>query len=171
MKATMKATTLLQRQHRNLLQLCDAVERASASIRESLLPQLAGDLIAHVTVEEQLFYPWVARALGDETWARRASARRVLARGALDRALAARVDGEEFAEAIHDLRGILELHAREQDSALFPHIERSIAPAEMRDLAHAMMKLYDSEVEIGYPSEREPSLLPPSARGQSMPGL
>jgi Hemerythrin HHE cation binding domain len=156
MRATMKVTTLLQRQHGNLLQLCHAVEGASASIRASLLPQLAGDLIAHITVEERLFYPWVARALGDETWVRRANSRRALARGALERAVNAPVDGDEFAEAIGDLRGILEVHAKEQETTLFPLIERAITPGAMRELAHAMMKLYDREVELGYPSEREP---------------
>ena len=54
---TMKATTLVEHQHRNLEQLCDAVEGGSAGMRASLLPQLAGDLAAHIAMEEQLFYP------------------------------------------------------------------------------------------------------------------
>ena len=62
----MKATTLLEQQHRNLQELCDVVEQGSASMRESLLPQLAGDLAAHLAMEERVFYPAACAAL----WAR-----------------------------------------------------------------------------------------------------
>jgi hypothetical protein len=157
----MKATTLLQRQHRNLQQLCEAVERGSASIRKSLFLQLAGDLAAHIAVEEQLFYPWVARALRDEKSFRVARSRHALARQALERAASSDVDCDAFTDALIDLSKVLEIHGREQETALFPQLERSLPSSAMRDLALSMMRLYDVEVEIPYPSSRAPSLYPP----------
>jgi hypothetical protein len=157
----MKATTLLQRQHRNLQQLCEAVERGSASIRRSLFLQLAGDLAAHIAVEEQVFYPWVALALRDEKCFRVARGRHALARQALERAASSDVDCDEFTCALTDLSKVLDVHGREQEATLFPQLERSLPPSAMRDLALSMMRLYDTEVEIPYPSSRAPSLYPP----------
>lgn len=157
----MKATTLLQRQHRNLQQLCEALERGSENIRKSLFLQLAGDLAAHIAVEEHVFYPWVIRALRDEKSARAARTRHALAREALERAAASDVDGAEFTGAMADLRKLLEVHAREQEATLFPQLERVLPSTAMRDLAQSMMRLYDAEVEIPYPSSRAPSLYPP----------
>lgn len=149
----MKATTLLERQHQHLRQLCDAVEMGSASVRESLLPQLAGDLVAHLAIEAQLFYPTISRLLRDESWARESHARHARARLALERALESAIDGQAFTCAMTDLRTTVEHHADEEEQILFPRAEREIDAAAMRDLAHAMLALYHVKVEIGYSRE------------------
>jgi len=146
----MKATTLLERQHRNLQQLCEAVERGSASVRESLLPQLAGDLVAHIAVEEQVFYPAASAALREDTWSRSTRWRHAQARESLERALEAPLDGAEFERAIGDLREAIELHAEEEEEVLFPRLELVLEPAAMRKLALTMMALYHAKVEAGY---------------------
>src|ERR1700716_1623881 len=91
-RSVMKATTLLERQHRNLQQLCEAVERGSATVRQSLLPQLAGDVAAHIAVEELVFYPAACEALHQDTWLRSAEARHAQARRWLHCALEAPVE-------------------------------------------------------------------------------
>src|SRR5215472_1161808 len=118
----MKATTLLERQHRNLQQLCEAVERGSASIRRSLLPQLASDLTAHIAVEEQVLYPTVSAALREETLIRSNRSRNAEAKESLDKALHAPIDGEDFDRAIGELRCVLDLHAEEEEELLFPRL-------------------------------------------------
>jgi hypothetical protein len=149
-RVAMKATTLLERQHRNLQQLCEAVERGSASMRESLLPQLAGDLVAHIAVEEQLFYPAACEALHEDRWMRSGMSRHTQARQSLDRALDSPVDGEEFARAIGDLRAAVELHAEEEEEILFPRLEGALDPGALRQLGVSMMALYHAKVEVGY---------------------
>jgi hemerythrin superfamily protein len=155
----MKATTLLERQHRNLQQLSEAVERGSTSIRASLLPQLAGDLVAHFAVEEEVFYPAVSAALREDTWIRAGRARHLQAKQSLDRALDAPLDSEEFGRAMGELRNIVELHAEEDEEGLFPRLEGVLGDPAMRELALAMMALYHSKVEAGYArdSERAPA--------------
>jgi hemerythrin superfamily protein len=153
----MKATTLLERQHRNLQQLCEAVERGSVSIRESLLPQLAGDLVAHLAVEEQLFYPAIAEALHEDGWMREGRMRHARARESLDRALDSPLDGAEFARAIAELRTLVELHAELEEESLFPQVERAIDASSLRQLALAMMTLYHAKVEAGYARVQGPS--------------
>jgi Hemerythrin HHE cation binding domain len=145
----MKATTLLERQHRNLRQLCETVEGGSSKVRASLLPQLAGDLVAHMAVETQVFYPAASAAL-HEDWMQWRNLRHARTMESLERVLDAPVDGEEFARAMGELRGLIELNAAEEENGLFPRIEHALDSVEMRTLALAMMSLYHSEVETGY---------------------
>jgi hemerythrin superfamily protein len=163
----MKATTLLERQHRNLQQLCEAVERGSVSIRESLMPQLAADLSAHIAVEEKLFYPVVSQTLQEDAWMRQGRARHAEARRHLDRALDAAFDGPEFSAAMSGLRATVELHAEQEEEVLFPRFEDAIAADAMRKLGRAMMDLYHTVVERGY--ARAPS--PPAQPGRDTAAL
>jgi hypothetical protein len=133
-----------------LQQLCEAVERGSASIRQSLLPQLAGDLFAHIFVEEEVFYPAACEALREDAWMRSSKARHAQALRSLDRALDAPYEGVEFASAIGELREAVELHAEEEEEGLFPRLEGALDAAEMRKLALVMMHLYHVKVEAGY---------------------
>jgi hemerythrin-like domain-containing protein len=147
----MKATTLLERQHRNLQQLCEAVERGSPSVRESLMPQLANDLAAHIAVEEEVFYPAATAALHEERWARGSRARHEQAKESLDHALDTPVDAEAaFTSSIAELRAIVELHVEEEEELLFPLVENAMPAAELRAVADRMMALYHAKVEAGY---------------------
>lgn len=146
----MKATTLLERHHRNLQQLCEAVERGSPGVRESLLPQLAADLVAHVAVEAQLFYPMIRDVLGEDAWGVEGRLRHRQAMASLERALEATFDGLEFDRAIGDLRAVIEEHALEDEEGLFERVEHALDSGASRELARTMMSLYHSNVEAGY---------------------
>lgn len=146
----MKSTTLLERQHRNVQQLCEAVERGSPSIRESLLPQLANDLFAHFRIEEQLFFPAVRAALGEcEPHSPPPDAHGLL-RTYLEHILDTPPADEEFAVRIAELRSALEAHIEEEEELLFPTIEAALSPSENRALAERMMALHHASVEDGY---------------------
>jgi hypothetical protein len=149
----MKATTLLEHQHRNLQELCDTVERGSAGMRASLLPQLAGDLSAQMAVEEQIFYPAACAALHEEGWLRACDSYGVEARRSLRKALQAPIDGDEFASAIGELRGLVARHAEEEHDVLFPRLEEVLDPGAMRELGSSMLALYDVKVEAGYAAD------------------
>jgi iron-sulfur cluster repair protein YtfE (RIC family) len=148
---TMKATTLLERHHRNLNQLCETVEQGSASIRESLLPQLAGDLLAHLAVEAQVFYPAILEVIGKDAIVvqSRMRQRHGRATDAIREALATSLDSHEFERVIRALKVVIEVHAQEEEEALFPRIERALDAEESRALAREMMRLYHSKVEEG----------------------
>jgi hemerythrin superfamily protein len=146
----MKATTLVEHQHRNLEQLCDAVEGGSAGMRASLLPQLAGDLAAHIAMEEQLFYPAACEALHENAWLCECQARRAQAQQSLHRALESSPDGEEFGRAIGELRSLVARHAVEEEDRLFPRLEKALDGGAMRALGLSMAALYDAKVDAGY---------------------
>ena len=146
----MKATTLLEHQHRNLEELCDAVAQGSAGMRACLLPQLAGDLAAHIAMEEQVFYPAACEALHEDAWMQAFKARRAQAQESLHRAREVPIEGEEFARIIGELRGLVACNASEEESRLFPLLERAMDGTAMRALGQAMADLYDAKVEAGY---------------------
>ena len=160
----MKATTLLEQQHRNLRELCDVVEQGSARMRESLLPQLAGDLAAQLAMEEQVFYPAACAALDEYAWLSKSRSWQAQARQSLDRALDAPVEGEEFARAIGELRAAVALHAEEDEAVLFPRLEGVLDPGAMRRLGLSMMALYDAKQETGYAVEDRYSPMPMRAQ-------
>ena len=153
-RTIMKATTLLERQHQNLRQLCDAVERGSANARALLLPQLAGELAAHFAVEGQLFYPAVSAALHEDFWMRAGERRHAQALSWLDQALDSPLDGEEFARAMAGLRRAVDVHATE-DAQLFDNLERTFDRDALRKLGRSMLSLYPSKVEAGYARHSE----------------
>ncbi len=143
----MKATTLLERQHRNLQQLCEVVERGGANVRRSLLPQLASDLAAHILVEERVFYPAACAALREQLWLTECRSRHVQAKRSLDEALGSPPESAAFDLAIADLRAVVELHAEVEEEVLFPMLERALGAHALRGLASAMMQLYHAEIE------------------------
>jgi hemerythrin superfamily protein len=149
-RPAMKATTLLERQHRNLQQLCEAVERGSGKIRESLLPQLAGDLAAHIAVEEQVLYPAACEASREDELMQLSRSRHAQMMQSLESALETPVDGEEFTVAIGELRNVVEFHAEEQEESLFPQLEALLDTSMLRRLAQSMLDLYHVKVEAGY---------------------
>jgi hemerythrin-like domain-containing protein len=137
----MKATTLLERQQRDLQQLCEAIQLGSAGMRASLLPQLASDLVAHMAVEEQVFYPAACEALHEDTLVCTCRSGNQRARTSLRRALEAPVEGAEFASAIGELRSAVERHV-EEEKVLFSRLERVLDARAMGELGRSMLSAY-----------------------------
>jgi iron-sulfur cluster repair protein YtfE (RIC family) len=121
---------------------------------------VAGDLVAHLAVEEHLLYPAISRVLNDESWIRRARRLRAQTRQSLDRMLDTPLDGERFADAVGELREHLEEHAREEERIVFPLLERVVDADAMRALATAMLRFYDASVEAGYARDSVPLVAP-----------
>jgi len=128
-------------------------------VRESLLPQLASDLVAHIAVEEAIFYPAACEALHEAAWQRSGNLRHSQARRALERVLDAPVDSDEFEQAISELRSVVELHAEEQEELLFPPLERVLDADSMRRLALSMLSLYHAKVEAGYARDSDDAIV------------
>ncbi len=143
----MKATTLLEHQHRNLEVLFDAVERGSAGMRASLLPQLASDLVAHIAVEEEVFYPAASAALCEQDVVVQGRAACERERETLRRALSASLDGDDFDRVIAELRVLVDRHAADDEGRIFPLLERALGGAAMRELGEAIAALYDATIE------------------------
>ena len=63
----MKATELLSQQHREVEAIFAAIQEAEGSDdKEALVEELATQLAAHMTIEQEIFYPICVSALDDE---------------------------------------------------------------------------------------------------------
>ena len=144
----MKATTLLERQQRELQALCEAMMTGSAGLRASLLPQLVGDLVAHMAIEDQVFYPAVSQALREDALVGSCRWGNVQARRSLRRALEVPVDGDEFASVMGELRTAVQRHA-EDDRGLFTRLEGVLEPRAMHDLGLSLLTAYHAKIESG----------------------
>jgi hemerythrin superfamily protein len=142
----MKATTLLERQHANILSLCEALDRAMPSIRESLLPQLAGDLAAHMRIEEELFYPALAR----HGVVMHGVEHHRLLRLYLQRAMEEDPRSQAADDRIAELRELLVSHIDEEERDLFPRAVTLLGADESRALAVRLMRMHSASIELGY---------------------
>src|SRR5271154_1244198 len=62
----MKATELLQKQHRDIEALLERLRGAGQGDERAIRQELASNFVAHTVIEEEHFYPAVREALPDQ---------------------------------------------------------------------------------------------------------
>jgi hemerythrin superfamily protein len=132
------AIELLVAQHRQMERLLkDLVEAASASERASLFGPCASELMSHVLVEEEIFYPAVkAERTEDvlfESLEEHLSLKRVL-RDLVGLAF----DNPHFEPKMHVLEEQVRHHHKEEEEHLFPKVEKIFSRDRLEALARTM---------------------------------
>jgi hemerythrin superfamily protein len=128
----MYATHVLGAQHQAIAEL---FERAQTEVepraRARAVGRLAEELIAHMAGEETVFYPALGRILGrgDESVAA-ARDGHVRLKVELRRALASNPEDEAFAERVAALQRMFERHVREEETRLFPRVDRALGDVD-----------------------------------------
>src|SRR5262249_38289832 len=120
--AIMKATALLEQQHRRVDKLYRRIQRESAPAkRDELFRKLALELAAHLQVEEEIFYPALRSlgGVGSPLVAESAHEQDVLPLP-LRRALRARTGGVPSSEQSTRLWQLIVVHFAEEEERLFP---------------------------------------------------
>jgi iron-sulfur cluster repair protein YtfE (RIC family) len=132
----MHATNVLAAQHQAIAALFESVEReVELYAREGAVGRLAEELIAHMAGEETVFYPALRRMLGsDEQATARAYDEHVTLRLQLRRVLAGSLEDAAFDARIAALRAIFERHVLEEETRLFPHVERALQKVDQEVL-------------------------------------
>jgi hemerythrin superfamily protein len=133
----MRATQVLASQHRAIGSLFASVlrEGSSRSARGRAVGRLAEELIAHMAGEETVFYPALRRVLpGEPDAVARATDEHDTLKVALRRVLAGGFAGPAFLEAVLSMRAIFDRHAREEETSLFPRLERALGDVEQEVL-------------------------------------
>jgi hemerythrin superfamily protein len=148
----MNAIDLLVSQHRKMeAALKDLVDGDAAS-RRARFGRTADQLMAHVLVEEEHFYPAVrARRTEDillESLEEHLSLKRVLAD-----LLALKVDDPTFGPKLHVLYEQAEHHHGEEEEHLFPKVKKLLSAKELDDLG-ALLEAEEAELLAGRPRDR-----------------
>jgi hemerythrin superfamily protein len=116
----MKATALLEQQHRKVRTLFRKLESGRTDPKP-LLEELANDLAAHMTIEHELFYP-VAFDI-DREQVGEAFEEHALAELAIKRLLATDPSDAAFHARVVAAKDLVEHHIKEEEEQLFPKVE------------------------------------------------
>ena len=143
----MQATQLLSKQHRKVEALFRKLERKNPDA-DALVEELANDLVAHMAIEQELFYPAV-RAV-DETLVLESYEEHALAEMALKRLLATNPEDEAFKARGTALKELIQHHVKEEEEELFPKVEKKLGEEKLKQLGKQMRARFDEVAEAGY---------------------
>jgi hemerythrin-like domain-containing protein len=159
----MKATDLLERQHREVKALFQRLERAEAAReRSQLLDEIAKNLVAHMVIEQEIFYPACARVLEDKSIVAESFEEHGIAAIQLRRVLAVRGRDTTFEAKAKVFKELVEHHIEEEEGQLFKKIRREMDERQLETLGAQMTRLFAQQLREGYATVlSEP---PPDAR-------
>ncbi len=144
----MKATELLQKQHRDLEALLERLRTAGQEDERTIRHELAAALVAHTVVEEEHFYPAVREILPEESL--EALEEHGLADVELARLLASR-PGDETSEAkLAVLSEVVIRHIRREESDLLTAADRELGDDAQSAVGERMRIRFRQIVETGY---------------------
>ncbi len=142
----MKATALLKEQHAEVLgllrQLMNGTGRSS-----SVLEKLAVNLVSHMVIEQELFYPAVLKVKEDlvlEGYEEHA-----VARFALKRLMKTSPTDRTFKAKVKTLKEIIEDHIEEEEKNMFPKAEKELKDRS-QTLCAEMKVLFKTTIKAGY---------------------
>ena len=145
----MKATHLLETQHRQVKALLKRLEPGDRD-EQSALEELANRLAAHLTVEQDIFYPAVRRVaaeLVDESYEEHA-----LVEVALKRLLTTAPEEDAFQARLRALEDVIERHVQEEEDELFPQVEAALDSETLEQLGRSMQERFDEVFANGFES-------------------
>lgn len=142
----MKATELLKKQHGEAKAIFKAIESGKGDVTQ-LLAQLADALVAHMTIEQELFYPAVRKV--DEDLIGEAFEEHSMAEVGLKRCLACDPADPTLKAKVTVLKEMIEHHVKEEEEELFPKVEKALR-AELTKLGAEMEAMFKEIMEEGW---------------------
>ncbi len=140
--ATTDVLELLTSQHEEVDQLFETLEKGEGN-RRALLTELADNLAAHMTVEEEIFYPFImSKATNDllqESVEEHLAIRRVLAD-----LITMELDNDTFVAKLHVLKEQVSHHAhKEEEDELFPKVRELLSAEERAGLGNELLAKFE----------------------------
>ena len=141
----MKATDLLKKQHRVVEGLFKKVEKAKgAQERRQLLDEISGNLEAHTTIEEEMFYPAIAE-IGTkkaEEMVNEAFEEHHVVKLVLKELPGVDPEDERFEAKMTVLSELIEHHVEEEEKEMFK-LAAKIGKDEGNEIAERMQQRFD----------------------------
>ncbi|HYQ05055.1 MAG TPA: hemerythrin domain-containing protein [Polyangiaceae bacterium] len=141
------ATDLLVHQHRRVEELFERLESPKKRFNQTLR-ELADDLSAHISIEEQLFYPAVRKVNPDLIL--EGLEEHAMGRFALERLLGTRATEKSLKARLKALKELMTNHHHEEERELFPAVRRKMSDAALRKLGAKMHALFAVNVKRGH---------------------
>jgi hemerythrin superfamily protein len=130
---------LLMRQHGDIRNLFEEVERATGDERSAAFRRLVRLLAVHETAEEEVVHPFTRTSVpgGEQVVEERLREERE-AKELLSRIDGMDTDDPKFLTELHTLRLDVMAHARSEERYEFPHIRRHADAARLSSMASAL---------------------------------
>lgn len=138
----MDAISLLTKQHRKVEQLFSEIEKDSTQNRSELMNDLAKNLIAHMKIEEEIFYPSskeIDEKLVEESYEEHQKALMIL-----DTILAEEIEEQEVDELLEKLKSAIEHHVKEEEQQLFPKCKAAMEQEDLKEIGDEMQVLFEN---------------------------
>lgn len=136
------AVSLLRADHKKVRQLLTELKSAEKPAqRQRLLAQVKQELETHTTIEEEIFYPAfraAAQTAKDQQLLHEATAEHHAANLMLQEVGRADDASQEFPGRAKVLKELVEHHAEEEETDMFPRARELIGAAELRTLGQRM---------------------------------
>jgi hypothetical protein len=142
----MDVTRMLEADHRHVEELFDKIEQARGDARSPLIEELHTSLKAHMELEEEILYPVMAPATGDEA-VEEANAEHVLGRKGLGDVLALAPDQPGFGAALDAVKAGISHHVHEEEHEVFPELRK-----EAEVLERITQPFLGKRAELGLPT-------------------
>ncbi len=142
----MNAIDLLMNQHKIVNRALDAMLDGD-SVDDDDLREVADQLVAHMVIEEHLFYPRV-RELRSELVSE-SFEEHTVARFELGRALIAK-DDDEKKSRLTVLKELVSHHIQEEEKVMLPKVRSGIPQRELEALGARMEAMFEKATEKGF---------------------
>lgn len=141
----MDAIKLLRQHHREVEELFGALEEKTPRGRAKVVDELARKLVAHMIIEQRLFYPAVQEVAEDLV--HESYEEHHLARTQVDRILCADLDDETFPAKVTALKELIAHHVEEEEKELFPKVLAKVDEEERLGLGAEMKTRFETLVQ------------------------
>lgn len=152
----MNAIKMLKQQHRQVEKLFKECEAAkSAESRQKAFIQIADALAVHATIEERHFYPSVKETQTEDILLESVEEHLQIKRVIAD-LLELDGDDEEFQAKVKTLQEDVEHHVEEEETELFPKVEKLFDDEALEAIGEAMQETQDELLREGNPRDAIP---------------
>jgi hemerythrin superfamily protein len=146
----MKATDLLEQQHRDVEKLFESLEGADAPAKKrEIFEELASSLVAHDAIERELFYPACEKAMGMTDLLGES----LVEHGVIEFSLyeADQAQGKkDFDFKVKVLKEMVEHHVEEEEDDFFPSVEKALGDESLEELGQRMEQRFEAARESDF---------------------
>jgi hemerythrin-like domain-containing protein len=151
----MNAIDLLEQQHKETLQMLAKLEDSEPGTeRKQTFKQMQSALLAHMVIEEELFYPAVAAEASDGEPIAEGYEEHAGARTALERCARAMGDDELFGVRIGVLNEMIKHHIGEERGEIFPKARKAMGAEELEQLGEEMEMRFERAKKAASPAAK-----------------
>ncbi len=151
----MNAIDLLEKQHKETLALFEMLEKSKpGATRNQSFTKLKTSLLAHMVIEEEIFYPAVAPAKSAGEPIAEGYEEHTGARAALDRAEKALSEDELFTVRIGVVSEMVKHHIKEERGEIFPKARKEFDKGALEDLGAQMEARFEQTLKAPSPAAK-----------------